>query len=376
MPHRMITVAVLLVAVLLAAPMASFGQVSSDVIEQVIARTVFLALITPVGEGKFRQFAGCSGAFISPTGYILTASHCVRATEDQTELRLKKGDLYNPDGLVPVAVNMPPQVRPVMTMLAKYVADSVPLDLALIKVERLLGSGGIAPLPPDFRVPFLTLGDSEATRHGEPVAVVGFPGVGGETVSANLGNVAGFTVDDQNRKAWLKLDASGAGPGSSGGPVVNARGEEIGVISHGVVNPQARSVRAMMVTRLPGEWKQTLAGAAGAAGPGPQPQPGPSGDFAALQGRVVDAGNGAPIQGAGVFVLKPGANVQNPSRDDLLASSVTDANGLYQTRPPVRRGVRYPIAFLANGYQPIFGTIMVTAGTGEVFRINPVQMQR
>ncbi len=38
--------------------------------------------------------------------------------------------------------------------------------------------------------------------------------------------------------------------------------------------------------------------------------------------------------------------------------------------------LQYPIAFLANGYQPIFGTIMVTAGTGEVFRINPVQMQR
>ena len=374
MPHRMMTVAVLLVAVLLAAPMASFGQVSPDIIEQVIARTVYLALITPVGEGKFRQFGGCSGAFVAPTGYILTASHCVRATEDREQLQLKKGDLHNPEGLVPVAMNVPGQARPVMTMLAKYVADSVPLDLALIKVERLLGSGGITALPPDFRVPFLTLGDSEAARHGEPVVVVGFPGVGGETVSANLGNVAGFTADDQNRKTWLKLDASGAGPGSSGGPVVNGRGEEIGVLSHGVTNPQARSVRAMMVSRLPAEWRQTLAGAG--PGPGPGPQPPPSGDVAVLQGRVVDAGNGAPIQGAGVFVLKPGANVQNPSRDDFLATSVSDANGLYQTKPPVRRGVRYPIAFLANGYQPIFGTIMVTAGTGEVFRINPVQMQR
>lgn len=372
MPHRRLAVVVLLVALMLAAPLRVFGQVSPDVIEQVIARTVFLALITPVGEGKFRQFAGCSGAFITPTGYILTASHCVRAKEDNTELRLRKGDLYNPDGLVPVAVNAPGQARPVMMMLAKYVADSVPLDLALIKVERLLGSGGVAPLPSDFRVPFLALGDSEAVRHGEPVAVVGFPGVGGDTVSANLGNVAGFTADDQNRKTWLKLDASGAGPGSSGGPVVNARGEQIGVISHGVVNPQARSVRAMMVTRMPAEWKQTMAG----AGTGGTTPPRPAEDAAVLQGRVVDAANGAPIRGVGVFILKPGANPRNASRDEVLAASVTDANGVFQTKPPVRRGQTYPIAILADGYQPIFGSIEVPAGSGEVVTVRTVQMQR
>jgi S1-C subfamily serine protease len=373
MPYRIATVGVLLVALLLAAPQATRGQVSPDVIEQVIARTVFLALITPVGDGKFRQFGGCSGAFITPTGYILTASHCVRATEDHTELRLRKGELHNPDGLVPVAVNVPGQARPVMMMLAKLVADSVPLDLALIKVERMLGSGGVAPLPADFRVPFLQLGDSESLRHGEPVAVVGFPGVGGETVSANLGNVAGFAADDQNRKTWLKLDASGAGPGSSGGPVVNGRGEEVGVISHGIVNPQARSVRAMMVTRMPAEWKQAMAGTGPAGGAIP---PRPADDVAVLQGRIVDAGNGAPIRGAGVFILRQGANPRSATRDDVLAASVTDANGVFQTKPPVRRGQTYPIAILADGYQSVFGSIEVPAGSGDVVTVRPVQMQR
>ncbi len=386
------------VVLLGATPWAIQAQVSPDVIEQVIARTVFLVIAIPHEEGRLRQVGGCTGSFITSTGYILTASHCVRARADKADLGIKKGELMNPGGLVPVGLNLPGYVNPVPMMLAKYVADSIPLDLALIKVDRLLGTGGVRPIPPDFTVPFVKLADSDGVRHGEPIAVVGFPGVGGDSVSVNQGNVSGFIADDGNRKTWLKVDATGAGPGSSGGPVVNARGDQIGVISHGNVDPSqaARSVRAALTNSMPVDWRQaaridaprTVGSGGSGSGPRPPgpapaptsgaaPQPRPQQDaVAAVQGRVVDAATGAPIVGAGFFIFKPGVDPRAATRDDILAAAVTDGNGLFQSRPPIRRGASYPLAILVNGYQPVFATLEVAAAGGDVVAVGNIQLQR
>lgn len=392
MMRRILLAVALAVVMVTAGPGPLRAQVSPDVIDGVIARTVLLIIVVPAGEGRLRTVGICTGSFITPTGYILTASHCVRARSDKPEVNIKKGDLMNPEGLMPVALNVPGYVSPVPMMMAKFVADSVPLDLAIVKVDRLLGQGGARPLPADFVVPYIKVGNSDALRHGEPIAVVGFPGVGGNSVSVNQGNVSGFLADEQNQKTWLKIDASGAGPGNSGGPVVNARGEQVGAISHGEVDPTqaARSVRAALVNRIPAEWRQTARlepapgqGAGGAPSPGsgvPAPgaggaQPGQTAATAVVQGRVTDAANSAPIAGANVFIFKPGVNPRQATREDVLASGVTDGNGLFQTRPPVQRGATYPIAIVANGYAPIAGTIELPARGGEAVQV-AVQLQR
>jgi S1-C subfamily serine protease len=391
---RVIAAIAVAVVLLGATPWAIRAQVPADVVEQVIARTVYLVIAIPHEEGRLRQVGGCTGSFITSTGYILTASHCVRARADKADLGIKKGELMNPGGLVPVGLNLPGYVNPVPMMLAKYVADSIPLDLALIKVDRLLGTGGVRPIPPDFAVPYIKIADSDGVRHGEPIAVVGFPGVGGDSVSVNQGNVSGFIADDGNRKTWLKVDATGAGPGSSGGPVVNARGDQIGVISHGNVDPTqaARSVRAALTNSMPADWRQTVRidapRTAGSGGSGPRPpgsapaptsgaapQP-PQDAVAVVQGRVVDAATGAPIVGAGFFIFKQGVNPRAATRDDVLAAAVTDGNGLFQSRPPIRRGASYPVAILANGYQPVFASLEVAPASGDVVAVGNIQLQR
>lgn len=373
MTHRAFAAALLAVALVGAAVAVSDAQISPDVVEQVIARTVLLiTLVRDKGqEGKLAVFGQCSGAFVTPGGLILTASHCVRATEDLPKVGIKQGQLFTPEGLLGVSVTVPDQPRPVLAMIAKYVADNPDLDIALVKVDALIGAGTDRPLPQDFRVPVVAIGDSDTVRHGEPVAIVGFPGVGGETVTVNQGYVAGFLADAQGRKTIMKLDAQG-GRGASGGPVINARGEEVAIVSHVMYNVQAveRSLRATLTNRLPSAWAQYL------RAPAPGPATGPARESALIQGRVVDAGTGAGISGAGVFVLRPGASPWAAVKEDILSSAYTDGTGQFQTRPPVPRGATYPVVIMVSGYQGVAGDLELAPTGSEVFSIGKIQLQR
>ena len=89
-------------------------------------------------------------------------------------------------------------------------------DLALIQIL----TSGLTPLP---------LGDSKKVQLAEDVRVVGFPlsDVLGNSIKVNRGTVSG-TVNREDGKEWIETDAP-INPGNSGGPMVNMRGEVIGV---------------------------------------------------------------------------------------------------------------------------------------------------
>jgi S1-C subfamily serine protease len=385
---RTIPIIVLLTTVLVAATAwVSRAEVSPDVIEQAIPRTVFLGILmrVPGEEGKLAVIGTCSGSFVSPLGLILTASHCVRATKDEPKLGIKNGDMYHPDGLMAVSLNVPDRARPVLLMIAKTLGDDPKIDMALLRIGAIIGQGGPQPVPSDLRVPFMTVGDSDTVRHGESIAVIGFPGVGGDTVTASKGNVAGFTADDQNRKMDMKLDASGVGPGNSGGPVITERGEQVAVLSAGVVDPQsaARSVRAPLTNRMPAQWAQSIKDEIARVGtspgttgtPGQSPQA-PTERRTTFQGRLVDATTGRGIEGAGVFVLRPGTSPDAATKQDVIAAALTDANGFFQVKPPFKTGATYPVVVLASGYAPAAGTVDVPANAPDVMPLGTVQIQR
>ncbi|MFC0005803.1 S1C family serine protease [Micromonospora siamensis] len=112
-----------------------------------------------------------------------------------------------------VTVEMPDGRR----FTAQVVGREPASDLAVLKVPA---SAGLSPLP---------LAKPNTTRVGEPVLAVGSPlGLAG-TVTAGIVSALNRQVRlGAGRHSAVQTDAS-INPGNSGGPLVNARGEVVGV---------------------------------------------------------------------------------------------------------------------------------------------------
>jgi len=99
-------------------------------------------------------------------------------------------------------------------------------DLALLKV-------------PGETFPVLSLADSRAAQIGDPVHIIGFPGVvlshellnqsAMVAASVTSGAISGFK-QDRNNNPLIQTDAPAAW-GNSGGPTVNDRGQVVGVLT-------------------------------------------------------------------------------------------------------------------------------------------------
>lgn len=148
------------------------------------------------GEEEKVQSGG-SGFIISPDGYILTNNHVV-ADADEVDVVLENEEHIK----------------------AKVVGKDAPTDLALLKIDYK------KPLP------HLTLGDSDKLEIGEWVMAVGFPLAYGKTVTVGVISAKerkiGISEKSVSFENFLQTDAA-INPGNSGGPLVNIRGEVVGV---------------------------------------------------------------------------------------------------------------------------------------------------
>ncbi|MCI0687444.1 MAG: trypsin-like peptidase domain-containing protein [Sporichthyaceae bacterium] len=169
-----------------------------------IAATVLPSVVKIEITGTGRTGTG-SGFVIRDDGYILTNNHVVAATSNGGRLQVRFGD-----------------ARPVD---AAIVGRDPRSDLAVIKVVE--GSGLTA----------VALGNSDGVAVGDPVVAIGSPlGLAG-TVTAGIVSaknrtvVAGSAAGDQSSFiSAIQTDAA-INPGNSGGPLVDARGQVIGVNS-------------------------------------------------------------------------------------------------------------------------------------------------
>ena len=144
-----------------------------------------------------------SGTIVDPQGLVVTSAHV-----------LKEGDSYC------IACSRWPDGQPNWCYDARVIKRDEAHDLALLLIEsRPRGA------PIDYlSLPAVPLGDSNLVRTGDTIYVVGYPSVGGESVTVTGGMVAGF---EENR-TLIKTDAEFSA-GSSGGPAVSENGELIGI---------------------------------------------------------------------------------------------------------------------------------------------------
>jgi len=139
-----------------------------------------------------KQEAAGSGVIISKDGYIVTNNHVVA---NANKITVKLNDNREFDGTV--------------------VGTDPSTDLALIKIE---GS--------DF--PAITIGDSETLKVGEWVLAVGNPFNLTSTVTAGIVSAKGRGLGANGVESFIQTDAA-INKGNSGGALVNARGELVGI---------------------------------------------------------------------------------------------------------------------------------------------------
>ncbi len=152
-----------------------------------------------------------SGTFISVDGLILTNGHVVDDRQQE----------YQDLG---VAITSKTDEPPELRYLAKIVAVDYALDLAVIKIDSDLSGRQVHE-----QFPFIPTGDSDAIDIGDPIRILGYPGIGGETITLTDGVVSGFTAErGVGGRAWIKTNATIAG-GNSGCLAIDSKGQLIGV---------------------------------------------------------------------------------------------------------------------------------------------------
>ncbi len=189
-----------------------------------------------------------SGTLLSPDGWVLTNHHVVESDS---------GGVVGSDELV-ISLCLDPKLPPAELFRGSVVFDDADLDLALVKIESGLYD---QPLPAGYRFPYLELGDPNGVSIGDPITLLGFPGVGGlgsrATLSLTRGVVAGF--DRTEVGLVLKTDAE-IGAGNSGGAALDAAWRLIAVPVGTVEDAEGYSQLGYLlpINLLPAQWRQKV----------------------------------------------------------------------------------------------------------------------
>jgi Do/DeqQ family serine protease len=133
-----------------------------------------------------------SGVIVTKEGHVVTNHHVI-AGQQQIQVTLHGGKTHP----------------------ARLIGEDTLLDIAVLKID---GEGPFTPLK---------LGDSTQAQVGQMVFAVGNPFGLGETVTQGIISAKERSLSD-NQRDLFQTDAA-INPGNSGGPLVNLRGEIIGI---------------------------------------------------------------------------------------------------------------------------------------------------
>lgn len=182
------------------------GEIVADVFKKASPYTVAITTETPTLSRRMQQSvqegAG-SGIIISRDGYVLTNKHVIPEGASRVTVVLADGRELED---------------------VKIIGRDPSNDIAFLKIN------GVADLP------FAELGDSAAVEPGQKVVAVG-NALGEFRNSVTAGIISGLgrpieaALDDSNSEKLENLFQTDAAinPGNSGGPLVNLKGEVIGI---------------------------------------------------------------------------------------------------------------------------------------------------
>jgi serine protease Do len=135
-----------------------------------------------------------SGFIIDAEGYIVTNHHVVDGSK-AIEVQLSDGRTFQP----------------------KVIGSDAETDLALLKIEAT-------------GLPMIPLGSSSALKVAEPVMAIGNPFGFDHTVTVGIVSGTGRFIGQGRFDDFIQTDAA-INPGNSGGPLINTRGEAVGINS-------------------------------------------------------------------------------------------------------------------------------------------------
>ena len=153
-----------------------------------------------------RQRSVGSGFVIDPDGYIMTNAHVVSGAQ-HVQVIVPPA---NADGSLATALSSRMTVLP-----ARIVGVTTEIDLAVLKVDGM-------------KLPALPLATYSQVRQGETVFAFGSPSSLRNTLTHGLISAVARQTDPDSPLIYIQTDAP-INPGNSGGPLVNTRGEVVGV---------------------------------------------------------------------------------------------------------------------------------------------------
>ena len=174
---------------------------TKSVVSEVDILASIVQVVSECGNGE--SYSG-SGTIFVDEFHVLTSNHVVSSDGDCSNVELFVETIERIDS------------APIRTHTAKIFAIDEGADLAILKITPI----------DTFAKTLKAVKVSTKSNIGDPIIAIGFPGIGGDSVTVTSGEISGYA--NYEGIQWIKSSVSISG-GNSGGGVFDSNGGLVGI---------------------------------------------------------------------------------------------------------------------------------------------------